>query len=316
MTTPDLSVVLVTDHFTTIRRVVRHLGDQTARAVIEIVIVCPSAVALEADSEALGVFAGVVVKEVRSVHPMSLARAVGVRAATADVVFLGETHSYPHPEFAATVIATHRDAWDVVVPGMDNANDDGAMSWAAFLIDYGYWLFHLPAGQVGAAPTWNVAYKRKSLMDLGTQLGTALTGGDELATAFRERGHTIYFQPAARLDHANVSRSAGDWLHERYLSGLLVGGNRRGRWGASRRWLYVLASPLIPVVLIYRTAPSVRAALRRGRLPRFTIPALVVGAMVRTLGEVVGYIAGARAKEEERMEEYELHKVKYTAAAP
>lgn len=315
MTAPGLSVVLITDHFNTIRRVVRQLGDQTVRRQVEIVIVCPSAQALEADQEALTGFASVVVKEVGSLHPMSESRAIGVRAASSDVVFLGETHSYPHPGFAEALIAAHREAWDVVVPGLDNANDDGAMSWAAFLIDYGYWLYHLPAGPVGAAPTWNVAYKKEALLDLGSQLGTALTGGDELATAFRARGRTIHFQPAARLDHANVSRTMRLWLDERYLSGLLVGGNRKDRWPPARRWMYALAAPLIPIVILRRTAPSVRAALRHGRLPRFTIAALVVGAVVRTFGEVVGYIAGAQTADEERMEEYELHKAKYTAAA-
>jgi len=46
-----------------------------------------------------------------------------------------------------------------------------------------------------------------------------------------------------------------------------------------------------------------------------TIPALVAGAVVRTAGEVVGYLAGARVADEQRMEEYELHKMKYTAGS-
>jgi hypothetical protein len=315
VTAPALSVVLITDHFNTIRRVVRHLSAQTAQTKLEVVIVCPSSRELEADESMFTGFAAVKVREVGSLHPMSAARATGVREATAPVVFLGETHSYPHPEFAAALIAAHEGPWDVVVPGLDNANDDGPKSWAAFLIDYGYWLRHLPAGQAGAAPTWNVAYKREALLELGDKLGSALTGGDELATAFRARGRTIYFEPAAVLDHANVSRTFSLWFDERYLSGLLVGGNRRGRWSVSRRWIYALASPLIPLVMLRRVAPAVRAALANRRLPPLTIPALVLGVVARTFGEVVGYVAGARSSDEERMEEYELHKMKYTAGA-
>jgi hypothetical protein len=312
---PQLSVVLITDHFRTIARVVRHLSEQTAREQVEVVIVCASARSLEADEKALTGFASVKIEETGSLHPMSTARAVGVRAATAPVVFLGETHSYPHPGFAATVIDAHRERWDVVVPGFDNANLDGPLSWSAFLLDYGYWLYHLPEGQASAAPTWNVAYKREALLDLGNGLGTALTGGDELATAFRTNNRTIYFQPAARLDHANVSRTLREWMDERFLSGLLVGANRRDRWPSRRRWVYVLASPLIPAVILRRTASPVRAAIRNRRLPPMTVPALIAGAIIRTIGEVVGYIVGAGSDDEQRMEEYELHKVKYTAAA-
>jgi len=46
-----------------------------------------------------------------------------------------------------------------------------------------------------------------------------------------------------------------------------------------------------------------------------SVAALVAGAVIRTFGEVVGYILGAASDDEQRMEEYELHKVKYTAAA-
>jgi hypothetical protein len=306
--TARLSVVLVTDHFRTIERVVRQFSDQTVRGQVELVIVCPTGQAREAGQQAWAGFAAVVLVEVTAIHPMSNARAAGVRAATAPVVFLGETHSFPSREFAASLLVRHAGPWDVVVPGLDNANTDGPLSWAAFLIDYGSWLRHLPEGETHSAPTWNVAYKREALLELGAGLGTALTSGDELLTAFRARGRKFYFQPDARLDHTNVSRSLRQWADERYLSGLLVGANRK-----NRRVLYALASPLIPIVLLRRTAGPVRAALRNTRLPPLTIPALVAGAVVRTVGEVVGYLVGARVDEEHRMEEYELHKMKYTA---
>jgi hypothetical protein len=311
---PALSYVLITDHFHTIARVVRQLGEQTAHRELEVVIICPSASALEADDKALTGFANVVVKEVGALHPLSAARAVGVRAATAPIVFLGETHSFPHPGFAAAIIAAHREPWDVVIPGLDNANEDGAMSWASFLTDYGFWLRHLPEGQVSAAPTWNVAYKKELLLELGDGLGPALTGGDALAESLRARGRTIYFQPSARLDHVNCSRTVREWMDERYLAGLVIGAHRKDRWPPSRRWAYVLASPAIPAVILRRTMRPVRAALQHRRLPRFTIPALISAALVRTWGEVVGYVAGARLDQEERMEEYELHKMKYTRA--
>jgi len=308
-----LSVVLVTDHFRSIARVVRHLGEQTIREQLELVIVCPSAGTLEPDEQALRGFGAVLTVETGTIHPMSAARAAGVRAATAPVLFLGETHSFPSPGFAASLLVRHSEPWDVVVPGLDNANMDGPLSWAAFLMDYGYWLRHLPEGETGFAPGWNVAYKRDALLELGARLDSALTSGDEVFSAFRARGRRFYFQPGAQIDHTNVSRSTKEWADERYLSGLLVGANRRRRWPMYRSVLYALASPLIPVVLLWRMAVPVRAALRNKRLPPFTVPALLAGLVVRTLGEVVGYLAGARADEVLRMEEYELHKLKYTA---
>lgn len=306
-----MSVVLITDHFHTIRRVVGLLRDQTVHDQIEVVMVVPSRQAAEVDAAALEGFAGVRVVEVGAIHPMSGARAAGVRNATAPVVFLGETHSFPHPEFAARLIAAHEKPWDVVVPGLRNANPGSALSWASFLMDYGPWSDELPPGEIAWGPTWNVAYKRAVLMELDGTLGSSLAAGDELASALRARRTRVYHEPAARLDHVNVSRP-GSWTDERYLTGLLIASNRKSRWPLRRRLLYILASPLIPAVLLSRMVRPVRHLMRKGALPTGTLPALLIGLFVRTLGEVVGYSAGQGRDSATRMERYELHKLKYT----
>ncbi len=84
-------------------------------------------------------------------------------------------------------------------------------------------------------------------------------------------------------------------------------------WSAGKRLLYICASPLIPGVILSRIARPVRVLVRRGALPRGTVPALLFGAIVRTMGEVVGYLVGASSAAQARMVEYELHKLKYVA---
>ena len=313
MSHAELSIVLVTDHFRTIRRVIERLQDQTARDRIEVVIVTPSERGLELDAHATAGFASVRVVEVGSISPMSPARAAGVRATTAPFIFLGETHSYAHPGFAAAVIAAHDGPWDVVVPGLENGNPESALSWASFLPDYGTWHRALPPGEVGSGPTWNVSYRRESLLALGDNLEHALSSGDELASAFHAEGRKWYHAPGAPLEHVNVSRP-GSWAHERYLAGLMVAANRNLRWSVPRRVAYLLASPLVVVVLLTRLRTPLRA-VRSRQLPPGTMPALVAGVILRTLGEAVGYIRGASRRDESMMEEYELHKLKHTIHA-
>lgn len=313
MSQPELSVVLVTDHFRTIRRVIQRLQEQTARDRIEVVIVAPSAQTLELDAQATTGFASVRVVEVGSISPMPPARAAGVRATTAPFIFLGETHSYAHPGFAAAVIAAHGGPWDVVVPGLENGNPESALSWAGFLSDYGTWHRSLPPGEVGSGPTWNVAYKREPLLALGDNLEHALSSGDELWSAFRAQGRTWYHAPDAPLEHVNVSRPRS-WAHERYLAGVMVAANRNLRWSLPRRVAYMLASPVIAVVMLSRLRTPLRA-VRSRQLPPGTIPALVAGVIIRTLGEAVGYLRGASRHDESQMEDYELHKLKHTIHA-
>ncbi len=307
-----MSVVVVTDHYRTIRRVISCLNAQTVRDQLEIVIVAPAGADLGLDAEALEGFAGIQLVEVDRVNPMSRARAAGVRAATAPIVFIGETHSFPHPGFAEALIHAHAESWDAVVPGIANANPESAFSWAGFLMDYGPWLEALPAGQIPGGPTWNVAYKRDVLLDIGDNLASALSHGDDLAVALHARGHRAYFEPSAKLDHANISQPVG-WFQQRYLCGRMVAASRKARWPRSKSLMYICASPLIPFVVLSRLIRPVKSLAQSRTLPLATPPLLIAGAIARAIGEVIGYALGPGAQSQDRVDEYELHKLRFTS---
>ena len=109
----------------------------------------------------------------------------------------------------------------------------------------------LPAGKIGGGPTWNVAYRKSLLVEADARLEKGMEHGDDLAEWFGGRGIRVYFEPRAKLDHANVSMAKW-WIEQRYLCGLLVANARRKRWSGKKRLLYVAASPLIPAVILYR----------------------------------------------------------------
>ena len=301
--------MLVTDRFETIRGVLEALTKQTAREKVEVVAVMPPDERSNVDQSVAGKLGAFRLVTVESIMPMPPSRAAGVRACTAPVIFIGETHSYPHPEFAAELIAAHEGPWDIVVPGLDNANPSGPRSWSSFLLDYGYWLSGLPASEVPSGPTWNASYKRHVLMELDGMLDGALSSGDELPMELKARHRKFYFAPGAKISHVNLE--ARGWLDERFLSGLVVGANRARRWSPARRAFYFLASPLIPFVLVRRNLKSLRSLYGRGKLPFGSAAAIVAGSVVRTIGEAIGYLGGIRAHQEARMEEYELNKVSY-----
>ena len=124
---PRLSVILVTDRYETVRRMVESLAAQTRPEEVELVFVAPANAGIPVDAAELRLFAAVQVVEVDSVQRLARARAVGVRAATAPLVYLAETHAFPQPGFVEEVILAHDLGWSAVVPAVGNANpDDGA----------------------------------------------------------------------------------------------------------------------------------------------------------------------------------------------
>jgi hypothetical protein len=307
---PALTVILATDRFDTIRKVVECLRGQTVSHRIELVLIAPDRASLGLDEAALAGLAGFQVLEVGTVERFAPARAAGVRAARAPIVVIAETHTYAHATWAEELIAAHEGPWSVVAPGFGNANPEGALSWAIFLLDYGRWMAGLPGAEIDLAPIHNGAFKREVLLELGPRLESALAHGDELTVHFRDRGHRSYFAPGARIDHLNVVRPLA-WLRERYLGGRLIGAMRAGRWGWPRRLAYAAAFPLIPAVILRRLWPGVSRARRTNRLPLGTTAAIFAGAGLAAVGEAVGYLRGPSRGAELEMNEYELNKVRY-----
>jgi hypothetical protein len=255
------------------------------------------------------------VEVVGAIDPIGPARAAGVRAARAPLIFIGETHTYAHPEWAEAIVHAQEGPWAGVIPGFGNANPVNPLSWSLLLLDYGQWLHLMPARESDIAPTHNGAFRRQVLLDLGADLDHALHQGDRLTLLLRAANHRMYFEPAARIDHLNVARWR-PWLAERYLGGRLLGGRRAERWSRARRLVYLLGSPLIPVVLVMRLRPVLAAARDAGLLPRGTLAMIFAGGLVSAAGEMVSYLLGPSPDAEPRMTEYELHKVQYAARRP
>ena len=78
-------MIVLTDDFATIRRLVEHLGAQTIVRDVELVVVCPSAKALAFPAGAADALACVTVVE-SPLLPLGQARAAAVRAAAAPII--------------------------------------------------------------------------------------------------------------------------------------------------------------------------------------------------------------------------------------
>lgn len=307
---PRLSVVLVTDRFETVRKMVESLEGQSRRDEVELVFVTPAGAEIPVDTEELRAFAAARVVEVASVQRLAPARAMGVRAATSPLVYLAETHAFPQPGFVEEIIAAHEAGWSAVVPAVGNANpDDGARSWSILLLDYGDRLATNPPGERTKLGPHNTAIEREFLVQLNGDLTTLLAPGSALADELRRRGARSGFHPAALIDHVNVSRPLA-WVAERFAGGVLLAQARVGRWGYARRLLYAGGSPLIPFVWLNRPLRVVRWRDRRREVPLLTLPLMILGAVIWALGECAGYL-GVGGDAEVRMTEYEMHKLRY-----
>ena len=307
---PELSYILATDAYETIRAVVDRIRRQTVRDQIELVIVAADRASAEPALAYADELAGVRIVEFPP-DSLGMARAEGVRAASAPYVFIGETHSYPHPGLAEALLHRTGEGWAVIVPAIGNANPKAAVSRAGLLSDYGSWGAGMPPGELEFYPVYNAAFRRSALLAMGDGLGASLGHDNTLRLAFETAGEKACFEPAARLDHVNLAK-VPHFVRERFAGGMLIAHDRSTKWGVGKRLLYLAGSPLIPVVLFGRLLPGLRAAARRGEGPDARTAALIaLGLLLKTAGEARVYAGLWSPSAASAVHEYELHKLAY-----
>lgn len=309
---PVMSVVVITpDSYATVRKTIKHLRAQKICGGLEIVLVAPSARALDLDESEMGSFLRHKVVEVGHMSSTARARAEGARHATAPVVAFAEDHAFPAPGWAEALVARHREDWAAVGPVMTNANPRSITSWANLLIEYSQWLDPAEGGEREHLPGHNGSYKREILLAYGERLEAMLDAESILHWDLRAKGYKLYLEPKARTFHQNFSARTPS-LVLRFNGGRLFASSRAHSWPLWRRALFACAAPLIPLVRCQRIA---RELLKPGRprhlLPRL-LPALFVGLVCDGAGEMTGYAFGAGGAMA-KLSDMEFHRARYMA---
>ena len=306
-----LSIVFATDTYDTLRPVIGSLRRQVDREQLEIVIVAPPESVGPVDRE-LNAFGAV--RIIATSTPLSLprARAAGVRAASAPIVFVGETHCFPEPDMCNRLLAGFTDErCAAVVPAIVNANPKTALSWASYLTDYGVWGPGRSSGRLEQPLKYNGAYRRDVLLQLGDRLDDLLdANNEELWPILHQQGYHACFVRDARANHVNAT-SLRVMLRIRFFAGALIGAQRARRWTWLRRLLYVFAAPLIPVVLVWRARSNITFSAPASGLPFGTTIGICAGALTKVIGEVLGYLGLTPRAAEPGLTDNELHKLRY-----
>lgn len=294
MSTPQLSVVVVTPtRFGQVRRTVDHLRRQSAAGRIELVLVCPTADAVDdADPAELAPFAAVQVVPVGPIPNVDRASADGIHAARAEVVAIVEDHAFVQPGWAEGLLAAYASGdWTAVGSVMSNANPRTHLSWCNLLLAYGWWLHPERAGVHEDVPGHNISYRRAALTAFGEDLRDRLGRAGDLHDRLRASGAAMLLAPDAGVAHVNPSR----WRSTTQLrveAGRLYGWTRSRAWSPARRLLYALGSPLIPFVRLLRLRGDQLAGSGAAHLVPAVVPTLLAVLVLDAFGQALGYLAG------------------------
>jgi hypothetical protein len=276
------------------------------------VLIAPSRATLAADESELSAFQSVRVVELGDVRSEAAGYAAGIRQATAPIVVFTEDHCYPGTGWAEALVRAHEGPWAAVGPVVANANLDGSVAWADFLLGYGPWLDPTPAGPVEYLPGHNSSYKRDLLLAYEPDLEEWLDAESNLHWDLRARGHGLYLEPAAVTYHFSYSRVSA-WLPATFFAARTFAARRARPWGIGRRLGFAIGSPLIPAIRLRRLMRDFRRSRQRPSVLRI-LPAVTLSLIVSSVGEAVGYLFGA-GDAPVRVSEYEFHRTRHVTKA-
>lgn len=216
-------------------------------------------------------------------------RGIALGAANGDVVALTEDHCVVCTDWLTGMLEECRDGADVVGGPMDNAQRARSIDWGAYFAEYGF--FAERAARDGRAPMptqANVAYAPSvagSAAEWASQGLWENVAHDRLVAD----GRRFAFRTDAPA-YQNKRYRFGAFCADRFSHGKDYGRRRLVDEGAHRRWMYLLATPVLPALLTVRVAqcasPRNRGAFVRA-LP-FTVAFLTAWA----IGEAAGYLSG------------------------
>jgi hypothetical protein len=292
---PVLSVILMSpDTPATQASTVAHLRNQTIRDAIEVVLVCPSLDGADAFAQRhLGDF--LAYRFVPSPPTLSLAKqqAMGIAAATAPFVALGEDHCQPSPTWAEQIVKAFNrsDTYVGISPAVHVANDS-MLAVASQLIDYTRWTAPVQAGEVPSISSSNATFRRDVILrEYGEGLYEMIERGGAIHADLIAKGHRFYLEPEARVYHKNISRLGEVWSLRFNIGRFHAGAEAdRAGWSGPRRLAMAAVALLMPIKRYLEINKKLLS--RKYPLGPKVLVGLAIGLTMDGLGRVAGYASG------------------------
>ncbi|MFC1967854.1 hypothetical protein ACFLVX_00475 [Chloroflexota bacterium] len=300
------AIVVVPDTYETVQRTMSYLKMQTAAKQIEVILVVPSRQQLQLDESDLSCFHSWHVVEVGEITSIAQGSVAGIRHAHTPVIALTEDHAFPDSRWAELFIAAHMQRWAAVGPCMHNGNPDNLVSWGDFYQAYGEWTHPILSGPVRHLPGHNSSYKRDILLAYGDRLEDLMQAESVLHRHLRAEGHELLLESGTCTTHLHFTIWSR-WIPEQYYAGRMFAATWALTWSFPRRLLFTIASPLIPLLRLWRVQKRVRRTQHPGFLLRL-LPVLFVGLVMHGIGQMVGYLVGY-GDSVKKAATYEFHRV-------
>lgn len=217
--------------------------------------------------------------------------AAGLHAACGEIIAILEDFGIPAPDWCDQILQAHQLPHGVIGGSMEHIGN-GLLNWAVFFLDLGRYQLPLREDVSAYLTDNNVSYKRAALETV-KQVWCERYNEATVHWALTRAGVVLWQRPQMVMRQDRGRMTLSQCVTERFFWGRIFGRKRAAESSRARRLMYILASPVIPVIVLARLTGKIMRGARNRTNFIFAFPLIAVLASFWSLGELVGYVQGA-----------------------
>ncbi len=213
-----------------------------------------------------------------------------IARAQGEILAISDAHCAVDRNWISATLAAHAAPHPVIGGAVEPDGLGTLVDWAGYFCDYGAFMSPLAPGVVRHVPGINLSMKRWAL-----GMGREFVEG-EFWKAFwcqqlKTKGYDLHIEPSMLVFYRR-SFSFRPFLRLRFDHGRCFAGMRARRFNLWQRLLYLLGSPLLPLVFAVRFFQALVPKRRHVRYLIVSFPIVMLAMISWGLGEFCGYLLG------------------------
>ena len=213
---------------------------------------------------------------------------IGISESTGDYVALTTSHFVVSESWVSEIFKAHEQSHSGIGGAIENAEHAGAVSWAVYFCRYSPYMLPFAEVEVEDFAADNASYKRRDL----DRVKDAMSNGfweTFVHKEMRRAGMSLLKSPEITVYHQR-SFSFIAFMNQRFWHGRQFGETRAADMSVVRRLAFVLLSPLIPFIYLFRITRRVLSKKRNTARFLVSFPILVLFLLSWSIGEFSGYL--------------------------
>ena len=220
----------------------------------------------------------------------------GIEAASGEIIAITIAQCIPTIDWVHKLIESLKPPYSAVGGAIENSETSSLTDWALYFCRYSNYMIPFTEREVHDMAGDNAAYKRKVLEPYKEIIKRGFWENIVNAALIND-GLKILLTPNIVTVYKN-SYGIISFSIQRFFHGYHYGHKRAVPFPIIKRFVFILLSPLIPFIHLYRIAHRVMNRNRHGRKLLISLPILFIFLLCWSVGENCGYISGIFKKHE------------------